>query len=113
MAETRHNRPSLLLDLFIVAVAGALLGVASRFGLEAGHTPTKGVASVVGGLYIIYLGVLFLLSYFFSDACYVFSFLCYVCEACSRPAGRRMAWFCFALGLLLGSGVLLVGLGVL
>jgi hypothetical protein len=113
MAQTRQNRPSLLLDLLIVAVGGALLIVASRFGLEAGHPPAKGVATVLGGLYVIYLGMLFLLSYFFSDACYVFSFLCYLCEACSYPAGRRMAWFYFALSLLIGSGVLLVGFGVL
>src|ERR1017187_3194743 len=84
MAETRHNHPSLLLDLLIVAAGAASLIVALRFGLEAGHPPAKGVVTVLGGLYIIYLGVLFLLSYFFSDACFVFSFLSYLCEACSR-----------------------------
>jgi hypothetical protein len=113
MAETRQNRPSLLLDLLLVAAGGALLLVTLRFGLEAGHPPAKGVATVLGGLYVIYLGVLFLLSYFFSDACHIFSFLSYLCEECSYPAGRRMAWFYFALSFLIGSGVLLVGLGVL
>ncbi len=113
MAEIRHNRPSLLLDLLIVAVAAALLIAASRLGLEVGRPLVKGVATVVGSLYLIYLGVLFLLSYFFSDACYVFIFMRYVCEKWSRPAGRGMALFYFVLSLLVGGGVLLVGLGIL
>jgi hypothetical protein len=113
MAETRHNHPSLLLDLLIVAAGAALLIVALRFGLEAGEPPTKGAATVLGGLYIIYLGVLFLLSYFFSDACYVFSFLSYLCEVRSHPAGRHMAIIYFAVSLIVGSWCLLIGLGVL
>lgn len=113
MAQKKRNRPSWLLDLLIVAVGGALVAGASRLGLETGHPPVKGVATVLGGLYVIYLGTLFLLSYFCPEACYCFNFLCYVCEECSRPAGRHTAWFYFALCLLIGSGVLLVGLGIL
>ena len=46
--------------------------------------------SILGGLYLIYLGVLFLLSFFFPDATYVRSFLRYVCQECTGGAqGRR------------------------
>jgi Na+/H+-dicarboxylate symporter len=113
MAEIRQNRPSLLLDLLIVAVGAALLFATWRLGLEVGRPLVKGVAAVVLSLYFIYIGVLFLLSYFFSDACYVFIFMRYVCEELSRPAGRGMAFFYFVLSLLAGGGVLLFGLGVL
>ena len=113
MAETRHSHPSLLLDVFIVAVGAGLVFLASRFGLEAGHPATRGLGAVLGGFYIIYLGVLFFLSYFFSRASYVFSFLSYICIACSRPASRHMALFYFALGLAIGSYLLLIGFGVL
>ena len=68
---------------------------------------------MLGGLYITYLGVLFLLSYFSSSACYVFSFLSYLCIACSHPASRHMALFYFALSLGIGSYLLLIGFGVL
>ena len=53
------------------------------------------------------------LSYFFPRRCFLFSFLGYVCEACSRPAGRAMAWFYFALSVVIGSVLLLIGLGVI
>ena len=113
MPQSRHQHPSLLLDLAILAVGAALLVLALRSGLQAGVPVKRGLGAIIGGLYIIYLGVLFLLSYFFSEASYVFSLLTYICEAWSTPAGRRMAWLFFALGAVLGSWVLLVGLGLL
>jgi hypothetical protein len=116
MAEDRHSHPRALLDLLIVGGAVCFLVGISRSGVEAGHPIAKGVGAVLGGLYVIYLGVLFLLSYFFPDTTYVLSFLRYVCEECSIPrsaAGRHMALFYFLLGLVIGVWVLLVGLGVL
>ena len=111
MSQTRHSQPYLLLDFVIVIVAAALLVLASSFGLEAGHPATKGAGAVYGGLYIVYLGVLFLLSYFFCRACYVFTFLQFVCTSCSCPRSRHMALFYFALGFGLGLSLLLIGLG--
>jgi hypothetical protein len=113
MRETSPHHPSLLLDVVIVVVAAALVILASQTGLEAGHPASKGIGSILGGVYLIYLGVLFLLSYFFSEACHIFIFLGYICEKRSCPAGRHMAWFYFFLGLTLGSAMLLIGLGVL
>jgi hypothetical protein len=107
-----HRHPNLLLDFLIVALGAGLAIAASKFGLEAGHPAMKGFGAVLGGLYIVSLGVLFLLSYFFPDSTYVLCFLRYFCEACSRPAGRGMAWFYFALSLAAGSYLLLVGFGV-
>jgi hypothetical protein len=71
------------------------------------------VGTVLGGVYSIYLGVLFLLSYFFPDRTYVLNILRYVCEECSRPASRYMAWVYFAVLVGVGSWLLLIGLGVL
>ena len=111
--EESNRHPSLLLDLLIVAIAVGLLVATSKFGLEAGHPATRGAGSIFGGVYILYLGLLFLLSYFFPRRCFVFSFFGYVCQECSRPAGRVMAWFHFALSVVIGSCLLLIGLGVL
>ena len=112
MAKT-IQQPSLLLDFLIVSVGVGLVFASSLFGVETGQPVTKGAGTVLGGLYIIYLGVLFLLSYFFSGACYVFILLMFVCEDFSHPAGRHMALVYFVLSLLLGSGLLLIGLGLL
>ena len=111
--EKSNRRPSLLLDFLIVAIALGLLVATTNFGLEAGHPATRGAGSIFGGVYILYLGLLFLLSYFFPGQCFVFRFLGYVCQKCSHPTGRGMALFYFTLSAVIGSCLLLVGLGVL
>ena len=112
MAKT-IQQPSLLLDFLIVSVGVGLVFASSLFGVETGQPVTKGAGTVLGGLYIIYLGVLFLLSYFFSGVSYIFSLLMFVCEVLSHPAGRHMALVYFILSLVLGSGLLLIGFGLL
>ena len=112
MARSERH-PNLLLDVFIVAIAVGLLVAASKLGLQAGRAATRGAGATIGGIYILYLGLLFLLSYFFPSASFVFNFLGYVCQACSRQPGRGMAWVYFALSLFFGSALLLVGMGVL
>lgn len=111
--EESERHPSLLLDLLIVAIAAGLLLLASKFGLEAGHPATKGAGAIFGGVYFLYLGVLFMLSYFLPRRYFIFNFLGYLSEKCSGPSGRRMAWFYFALSVAVGSGLLLRGFGVL
>jgi hypothetical protein len=113
MQDGQLKKQSLFFDVLIVVVAVTLLALTSAFGFEAGTPPKKAAASVWLGLYIIYLGVLFLLSYFFSRKSYVLGGLMWVCENFSRPRSRHMAFFYFALGLALGLSALLFGLGVL
>lgn len=113
MPDTRNSHSRLFLDVFIVAVAVVLIFLASHFGLETGRPATRGIGTVLGGFYIVYLGVLFLLSYFFSKGCNIFRFLNHVCTACSQPASRHMALFYFVLSLVFGSYLLLIGFGVL
>lgn len=111
MSETNY-KPSLALDFLIVAVAVALVVLSLKLGLRTGHSATMGPGAVLGGLYLVYIGLLFLLSYLFPEACYVFSFLRYVSEECSRPRSRHMALFYSGLGFAIGAWLLLVGLGV-
>ena len=109
----RDRKPSLALDVVIVGIAGALIVACSKLGLRAGHAATVGPGAVVGGAYLVYLGLLFLLSYLFPEACYVFSFMRYVSEECSRPRSRHMALLYCGLLSVSGAWLLLVGLGVL
>ena len=97
----------IILDAVFIAVAIGLLALSFPLRItRAGHE----VPSVFLGFYIIYWGVLFLLSYFFSDASYVLRALIWVCEHFSHPRGRYMAFFYFGLSVLLGSGALLAAL---
>jgi hypothetical protein len=113
MADTKQKHPRLAYDVLIVATGIALMLLIWAAGVRVVHPIGKGPATVLGGVYAIYLGLLFLLSYFFPDETYVLSFLRYVCEECTRGArGRHMAFVYFALGLAFGAWLLLVGLGV-
>ena len=113
MAEIRQQSPRLSIDVLMVAVGAGLELLAAHFGVRAGQGLARGVGTVLGGISVIYLGVLFLLSYFFPDASYVLSFLRFVCEECSRGArGRHMALLYFAGALVFGGWLLLFGLGV-
>jgi hypothetical protein len=85
-----------------------VLAAPSGFG-----TVEREVPSVFAGLYIIYLGVLFLLSYFLSDESYLLRVLMWICEHFSHPRTRFMAFFYFGLSLLVGGCALLSGLGLL
>ena len=113
MAETKLKSQKLALDVLIVAAGATFVLLIGAAGGHAGHPLEKGPAAVLGGLYAIYLGGLFLVSYFFPDATYVLCFLRYVCEECTRGSkGRHMAFVYFALGLGFGAWLLLLGLGV-
>jgi hypothetical protein len=113
MTSTQQRHPKLAFDVLIVAAGIAFLLLIWATGVRAGQPIGKGTGTVLGGLYATYLGLLFLLSYFFADATYILSFLRYVCEECTRGGrGRHMAFVYFALWLGLGGWLLQVGLGV-
>jgi hypothetical protein len=65
------------------------------------------------GTYIIYIGCLFLSSYYWSHKTFVLRGFMWICEHFSSPAGRKMAFFYFALCLFLGTMALMAGLGVI
>jgi hypothetical protein len=111
MAKANH-KPSLALDIVIVALAVAFVVLSSKLGLQAGRPAMMGPGAVLGGIYLVYLGLLFLLSYLFPEVCYVFNFMRYVSEECSRPRSRHMALFYCGVGIVIGTWLLLVGLGV-
>jgi hypothetical protein len=113
MSGTGQRHPRLAFDVIIVAAGIAFLLLIWAAGVRAGQPIARGTGTVLGGLYATYLGLLFLLSYFFPDATYILSFLRHVCEECTCGGrGRYMAFVYFALGLGLGGWLLLVGLGV-
>jgi hypothetical protein len=99
-----------VLDVLLVAVAVVLLvsATASGIGSQKDEPP-----SVFAGIYLIYLGFLFLLSYFISYVSFVLGALRWVCEHFSHPRGRHMAFFYFGLSVLLGGCLLLSACGLL
>ena len=108
MRLQRSIQQKIILDAVLIGVAAVLLALAWPSGaapIERERPP------VFLGLYVIYLGVLFLLSYFYSDTSYVLRSLKWICEHFTHPRGRHMAFFYFALSLLLGICALCAAFG--
>lgn len=113
MAELRNQSPRLSIDVLVVAVGAGLELLAAHCGVRAGQDMSRGVGTVLAGISVIYLGALFLLSYFFPNTSYLLSFLRFVCEGCSSGGkGRHMALLYFAGALVFGGWLVLFGLRV-
>jgi hypothetical protein len=100
-----------------LAVDSFLLGVAVFLlfhirGVKIGHPLEAGFPSLYFGVYLVYLGVLFLLSYFLPQKSCMLGGFIWVCENFSRPRGRHMAFVHFAISSLLGLAVILMARGV-
>jgi hypothetical protein len=65
------------------------------------------------GAYILYVGLLFLSSYYWSHKTFVLRGFMWVCENFSGPSGRRMAFFYFALCAFIGCMSILAGCGMI
>lgn len=108
MRQQRSIQQKIVLDSVFISLAAVLLLLAWPSGVAS---VAREKPPVFLGVYVIYLGVLFLLSYFLSDASYVLALLRWVCEHFSHPRGRHMALFYFALSLVLGIGALCASFG--
>lgn len=71
------------------------------------------LAFVLLGVFQQYLGILWLLSYFCRQRSFLFRALMWVCEHFSSPSSSLMAFFYFALGVGMGTCLILHGLGLL
>ena len=96
-----------MIDITSIAMLG-LLFYFSGFSEEIG----KNTGTAYGGLYLLSIGGLFLLSYFYTENSYILKFLRWNCERFSFPSGKGMAFFYFALALLIGGYLFLVGVGI-
>jgi hypothetical protein len=113
MREINQKHPSLALDALILAAGAGLAILSWHFGARPGHPLVHGPGAVFAGIYVLYSGCLFFLSYFFPDSTYIVNFLCHVCEERSRGGkGRHMALLYFALALGFGGWLLLFGFGM-
>ena len=98
------------LDAVFVSVL-ILLGVAAgRSGYTLGPME-PGVATVLTGLYVQSIGVLFLLCYVFPDGSYLLRALMWACENWGMPRGRWTAILWGVFCLVLGGVALLQGVG--
>ena len=107
-----ENETGLALGLSLIGILVALLIAALAFGVRPGPIQA-GPSSILLGLYIMVWGVMFLASYYFSHKSFFFRALIWVCEKASHPRSRKMAFFYFALAIIVGGASLLAGMGVL
>ena len=116
MNEINQEKPKetgLGLGLFIILILISLMISAATVGDGKLGPMKKGPGEIIGGIYLQFWGILFLLSYFFSHKCFFFRGLIWICENFSSPKGKKMAFFYFALAFGIGTMALLTGLGVI
>ena len=65
------------------------------------------LSHVITSAYLSYVGLLFLLAYYYEEKSYVFKGLIWVCLHFSSPKSRKMAFFYFALPIVLSIGFLI------
>lgn len=108
---TDRPDPKPILDITFGIVLVGLAAGALQDGFLFGRI-LPGWPAVFLGVYLQTWGVLFLLSYWFSDHSYLLRFLMWLCETHSSPRGKWTAllWGVFTIGI--GSMPLLIGLGV-
>ena len=110
MRPQRSIQQKIVLDAVFISLA-VILFVLARPSVIA--PVGRDVPPVFLGFYVIYLGVLFLLSYFYSDASYVLRSLIWICEHFSHPRGRHMAFVYFGLSFVLGVCALCSAFGLI
>jgi hypothetical protein len=108
----KPNEPGVLLGVALLAVLLCLLVQIIVNGFEPGPEIRRN-QGIIGGIYIQAWGLLFLLSYYFEHKSFLFRGLMWICEHCTSPKGRFMAFFYFALALGIGTLIILRALGVL
>ena len=112
MKSNRQNENGILLGIILILIAVGLLVSAFIFGIDPGPFE-KGLGTILAGLYIQYLGLLFLLSYYFAHKSFLFRALIWVCEHFSMQPGKWNAFLYFGLGFFIGGVAILYGIGVL
>ena len=113
--KVKQTEKGILLGILFIAF-GILIGnIASSFDINQGSSLVKSPREILGAVYIYYLGLLFLLSYFYEHKSFLFRWLMWICLHFSHPVGygRNMAFIYFGLSFAVGTIVLLAGLGVI
>jgi hypothetical protein len=106
LEQNAKDERGLVLGISLITMLLLLLLVTIYLGLDDGVRKPK-AANIVGAVLFQALGVLFLLSYFYSHKTFFFRWLVRICVYNSRPSGRAMAFIWFALFFGLGTAGLL------
>ena len=110
------NRPTnirgLILDVILVLIPVALYAAIVLYGINI-SAPRADIGTILSGIYLQYLGVLFLLSYYFPHKTYILRGLDLFCEFTSLDPGRWKAIFLFFMGMFLGTFLIAHGFGLI
>jgi uncharacterized membrane protein len=101
------DEPGHVLSLSLIAVLVFLLVVSLTRG---GAQTAEGIVAM--GLFVMAWGLMFLLAFFFSHKSAFLRGLIWFCEHFSYPGTRKMAFFYFAVCLVMGGASVLRGLGL-
>ena len=95
--EANANEPGLIIGVLIIGLILAY-NIAPMPFIES-----EGEGLIATGIYIYFIGSLFIVSYYYSHKSFLFRLFMGLCEFLSWPSSRKMAFFYFGLSLMVGS----------
>ena len=104
--QISRNEPGSGLGIAILfLITAPQLYALARWLLDHSYQPSKYFAAA----YILFIGTIFLVSYYIPERSFIFRAFLWFCERASAPASRKMAFFYFALCTFSGVGLLFNG----
>lgn len=107
------RKKGLLLGTSIILLGVVLCIVVIGLMARNSEHLEKGWGPIWAGIYMYYIGVVFLLSYFFPDESFLFRGIMWICKHFSAPPGEKMAFFYALLAFILGTGAIMIGVGII
>ncbi|MCU7810407.1 MAG: hypothetical protein KZQ77_04115 [Candidatus Thiodiazotropha sp. (ex Notomyrtea botanica)] len=101
-----NNKNGIILG--IILLVPAILALAISFNTE----PESNIFKFTNIAFMLYIGVLFLSSYYYSNKTFVLRGLKWVCVHLSWPSSEKMAFFYFGLSMIMSTIATLDALGI-
>ena len=101
-----------IISVFIILIMGSLF-ILHLINVKEFGVLEKGISTIFGSIYVLLIGVLFLLSYYFEEKSFLFKYFMWLCKVSTGSYGGKIAFFYFGLAILLGTMGLLYGFGIL
>ena len=110
--ENRTKCKSILIGTVLISIALLFVFIDNIIGIIFRYEFQENIKDIITSIYAIYIGFLFLLSYYYENESFLFKALIWFCKHIGIIRGKKLAFFFFALGLIIGIQGILQTLGI-
>ena len=103
--ENKGHEQGLVIGVVIIGLF--VLANVAIFRMDTADDPK---VMIWTGLYLYFIGTIFLTAYYFEEKSFIFRWAVWICENFSYPKSKKMAFFYFGLSMLVGTGAIIESL---